>query len=53
VDAGTPSLKYRTTNWSAHKAALKQRASLEIWFDTEKTWLSAPYGHPGRPMRFS
>ena len=44
---------YRTTNWSAYNAALKRRGSLEIWFDPEMTWLSAPCGHPGRPMRFS
>jgi IS5 family transposase len=45
--------KYRTTNWSAYNAALKQRGSLEIWFDPGMTWLSAPCGRPGRPMRFS
>jgi IS5 family transposase len=44
---------YRTTNWSAYNAALKQRGSLEIWFDPEMAWLSAPCGRPGRPMRFS
>ena len=26
---------------------------MEIWFDPEMTWLSAPCGRPGRPMRFS
>ncbi len=45
--------KYRTTNWSAYNAALKQRGSLEIWFDPGMTWLSTPRGRPGRPMRFS
>jgi IS5 family transposase len=45
--------KYRTTNWSAYNAALKQRGSLEIWFDPGMDWLSAPRGRPGRPMRFS
>ena len=24
---------YRTTNWRAYNATLKQRRSLEIWFD--------------------
>ena len=45
--------KYRTTNWPEHNAALKRRGSLEIWFDPEMHWLSAPCGRPGRPMRFS
>lgn len=45
--------KYRTTNWSAYNAALKRRGSLEIWFDPDMQWLSAPSGRPGRPLRFS
>lgn len=45
--------KYRTTNWSAYNAALKQRGSLDIWFDPEMQWLSAPCGRPGRPAHFS
>lgn len=45
--------KYRTTNWSAYNAALKQRGSLDIWFDPEMEWLAAPCGRPGRPARFS
>jgi hypothetical protein len=45
--------KYRTTNWSAYNTALKQRGSLEIWFDPGMIWLSAPRGRAGRPMRFT
>jgi len=45
--------KYRTTNWLEYNAALKQRGSLEIWFDPQMPWLSKPYGRPGRSMRFS
>lgn len=45
--------RYRTTNWSADNAALKQRGSLDIWFDPDMQWLSAPSGRPGRPARFS
>lgn len=45
--------KYRTTNWSAYNAALKQRGSLDIWFDPGMQWQSAPSGRPGRPARFS
>ncbi len=29
---------YRTTNWRACNAALKQRGSLLIWFDPEMEW---------------
>jgi len=48
-----PSPKYRTTNWTEYNAALKQRGSLDVWFDPGMQWLSAPCGRPGRPMRFS
>ena len=44
--------KYRTTNWSAYNAALKQRGSLDIWFDPDTQWLLTPWP-PGRPARFS
>lgn len=30
-----PPPKYRTTNWPAYNAALKQRGPLEHWFDAE------------------
>ena len=45
--------KYRTTNWSEYSAALKQRGSLEVWFDPGMQWLSPASGRPCRPMRFS
>lgn len=45
--------KYRTTNWSEYYAALKSRASLDVWFDPRMGWFSLPSGRPGRPMRFS
>ncbi len=44
---------YRTTNWRAYNAALKQRGSLLIWFDREMEWLAAPSGRRGRPATFS
>ena len=44
---------YRTTNWRAYNAALKQRGSLLIWFDPEMEWMAAPSGRPGRPATFS
>ena len=45
--------KYRTTNWPEYNAALKQRGSLDVWFDPEMQWLSAPCARPGRPSHFS
>ena len=44
---------YRTTNWRAYNAALKQRGSLSIWFDPEVEWLAAPTGKRGRQAVFS
>lgn len=44
---------YRTTNWRAYNAALRQRGSLVIWFDPETEWLAAPAGRRGRPATFS
>src|SRR5919112_2051429 len=44
---------YRTTNWRAYNAALRQRGSLRIWFDPEMEWLAAPQGRRGRPATFS
>jgi hypothetical protein len=44
---------YRTTNWRAYSAALKQRGSLQIWFDPEMEWLAAPSGRRGPPATFS
>jgi IS5 family transposase len=45
--------QYRTTNWPAYNASLKQRGSLDVWFDPEMDWFSLPSGRPGRPLRFS
>ena len=45
--------EYRTTNWSAYNAALKQRGSLDVWFDPDLQWISASCSRPGRPARFS
>ena len=44
---------YRTTNWRAYNAAVKQRGSLLIWFDPEMEWEAAPSGLRGRPATFS
>ena len=52
MPAPTPS-KSRTTNWPAYNVALKQRGSLEVWFDPKMDWFSLPSGRPGRPLRFS
>jgi len=42
-----------TTNWRSYDAALKQRGSLQIWFDPETVWLAEPSGKPGRPATFT
>ena len=47
------SVTYRTTNWRAYNAALRQRGSLLIWFDPEMDWLATPRGGRGRPATFS
>ncbi len=44
---------YRTTNWRAYNAALRQRGSLLIWFDPETEWLAVPRGRRRRPATFS
>ena len=44
---------YRTTNWRAYNAALRQRGSLRIWFDPEMQWLATANGRCGRPATFS
>ena len=45
--------KYPTTNRTEHNAALKQRGSLDVWFDPDTVLLSALCGPPRRPARFS
>ena len=44
---------YRTTNWRAYNAALRQRGSLAIWFDPQMEWLAVLRGGRGRPATFS
>lgn len=44
---------YRTTNWRSYNAALKQRGSLQIWFDPATVWLAEPSGKRGRPATFT
>jgi hypothetical protein len=44
---------YRTSNWRAYNAALKQRGSLLIWFDPEMEWRAPASGRRGRPATFS
>ena len=44
---------YRTTNWAAYNAALRQRGSLLVWFDPGTEWLAVPRGRRGRPTTFS
>lgn len=44
---------YKTTNWPDYNAALKQRGSLTIWFDSEMNWAAEPSGKRGRQQTYS
>jgi len=44
---------YRTTNWRACYAALKQRGSLLIWLGPEMEWRAPTSGRRGRPATVS
>ena len=39
--------RYRTLNWSASNAALRERGSLTVWFDPSTSWHAAPSGRRG------
>ena len=45
--------RYRTLNWSAYNAALRERGSLTVWFDSGMAWHAAPSGKRGRQQTFS
>jgi hypothetical protein len=45
--------RYRTKNWSAYNAALRERGSLLIWLNKEMAWHAPHEGRPGRPPVFS
>ncbi|MGR3435782.1 MAG: IS5/IS1182 family transposase, partial [Shimia sp.] len=30
--------RYRTLNWPAYNAALRERGSLTVWFDRDMAW---------------
>ena len=44
---------YHTTNWRSFNAALKQRGSLQIWFDPATVWLAEPSCKRGRSATFT
>jgi len=46
-------LKYRTTNWKDHKAALKARGSLLIWLDKNMCRHGSASGKRGRSRKYS
>lgn len=46
-------IRYRTLNWSAYNAALRERGSLTVWFDPGMAWEAAPSGRRGRQQVFS
>jgi hypothetical protein len=39
--------RYRTLNWSAYNAALRERGFLTVWFDPSTPWHTAPSGKRG------
>ena len=41
------STRYRTLNWSAYNAALRERGSLTVWFDPSTPWHATPSGKRG------
>ncbi len=44
--------RYRTLNWSAHNAALRERGSPTVWFDPGMAWHAAPSGRRVRRETF-
>ncbi len=46
------STRYRTLNWSAYNAALRERGSLTVWFDPDTAWHAVPSGKRGRQQAF-
>jgi len=44
--------RYRTSDWSRYKAALKRQGSLSIWFDPDLDWRAARTGKRGHPETF-
>ena len=52
MSSWTPT-KYATRNWPDYNQALKQRGSLEVWFDLETDWSAKPTGKRGRQRAYS
>ncbi|TFL17239.1 IS5 family transposase [Jannaschia formosa] len=45
--------RYRTLNWSAYNAALRERGSLTVWFDPLTPWHAVPSGKRGAQPVYS
>lgn len=45
--------RYRTLNWSAYNASLRERGSLSVWFDPDMAWHASPSGKRGGQRVFS
>ena len=45
--------RYRTLNWSAYNASLRERGSLTVWFDPSTPWHAAPSGKRGGAAVYS
>jgi transposase len=45
--------RYRSLNWSAYDASLRERGSLTVWFDPSTPWHAAPSGKRGAQPVYS
>ena len=45
--------RYRTLNWSAYNASLRERGSLTVWFDPRTPWHATPSGRRGAQPVYS
>ncbi len=46
-------IRYRTLNWSAYNASLREGGSLTVWFDPSTPWHVAPSGKRGAQPIYS
>ncbi len=46
-------IRFRTLNWSAYNASLRERGSLTVWFDPSTPWHAAPSGKRGAQPVYS
>ncbi|MBS0482004.1 MAG: phospholipid carrier-dependent glycosyltransferase [Proteobacteria bacterium] len=52
-DAQADTFEVSHDHWPEYNAALKNRGSLDVWFDPQMDRFSLPSGRPSHPLRFS